>query len=263
MFLKKEEQKLSIIKSLLLVWQNRETRLYYHIGMLNFDGEQYTFTYTHRSESNRSVLEAMQNGYNLHPAFPELEKTYTGQSLFPAFNRRIPDVSRIGYDKILDEFSLPADADRMDVLRETRGALAGDPYTFEEPLRLNGNHLRSNFYINGMRHMENIPDNWTDYVRVGDQLMTEADNDNDVDPFAVSIKAQDGLKLGYVPGIYSQALYALLHRGIDLTLTVTQLHPNFSPQWWVRVELSAVIESLKKDDEVSSHLNSLIFREPA
>ncbi len=29
---------MSNIKSLLLVWQNRETRLYYHIGTLNFDG---------------------------------------------------------------------------------------------------------------------------------------------------------------------------------------------------------------------------------
>lgn len=77
---------MNTIKSLFLVWQNRETRLYYHIGTLNFDGEQYTFTYTYHSESNRSVLEALRNGYNLHPAFPELEKVYIAKSLFPAFN---------------------------------------------------------------------------------------------------------------------------------------------------------------------------------
>ncbi|WP_010531759.1 HIRAN domain-containing protein [Lentibacillus jeotgali] len=225
-------------------------------------GEQYTFTYTNRIESNRNVLAAMRNGYHLHPTFPKLEKTYTAQLLFPAFNRRIPDTSRIGYHKILDEFALPSDADRMDVLRETRGALAWDPYTFEEPLRLNGSHLRSNFYINGMRHMD-VPGNWTDHVQVGDQLRVDLDSDNKVDPFAVSIKTQDGLQLGYVPGIYAQAVHALLHQEIDLALAVTQMHPNFSPQWWVRVELSAVIESLSRYEEDSSHLKSIIFRETA
>lgn len=151
----------------------------------------------------------------------------------------------------------------MDVLRETRGALAGDPYTFEEPLRLNGNHLCSNFYINGMRHMNSVPDNWTDIVRIGDRLIPEMDHDNKVDPFAVSIKTQDSLQLGYVPGIYARAVHALLNRGIEFTLMVTHLHPNFSPQWWVRVELSAVIKDLNRDVEESGHLKSLIFRETA
>lgn len=254
---------MSIIKSLLLVWQNPETRLFYHIGTLNYSGAEYSFSYTHRSESNRNIMEALRNGYKLHPVFPELKKTYTAESLFPAFNRRIPDISRIGYQKILEEFSLPLDADRMDILRETRGGLAGDPYTFEEPLILKGNHLRSNFYINGMRHVENLPDNWKEYVHIGDQLVIEPDKANKFDPFAVKIKTQNGLELGYIPGIYAQAVHALLDRSVNLTLTVNQLHLNFSPQWWVRAELSAIIESIDKDGDDSSYLESLIFRETA
>ena len=57
-------------------------------------------------------------------------------------------VTNIAYRSILKEFGLPKLADRMDVLRETRGTLAGDTYSFEEPLRLNGNKQSTNFYIN-------------------------------------------------------------------------------------------------------------------
>lgn len=254
---------MDVIKSLLVVWQNPRTRLYYHIGTLNYDGKKYTFEYTYRSKSDRNVLEAQQNGYHLHPAFPELRKTYQAKALFPAFNRRIPDVSRIGYQQILDEFSLPTDADRMDVLRETRGALAGDPYTFEEPLRLNGDMLSSNFYINGMRHLDHLTENWKNYIQEGDALIAELEEDNPYDQFAVKILTDNGMHLGYIPGIYAQAVHSLLKQNNHLELTVKQLRPHFAPQWWVRVELSAPIELDHTDREKHYNFDSLIFRESA
>ena len=36
-------------ESLWLVWQNVNTRLFYHVGTLSFYDSQYTFQYTYRS----------------------------------------------------------------------------------------------------------------------------------------------------------------------------------------------------------------------
>ncbi len=251
------------IKSLLVIWQNTKDSLYYHIGTLNYDGEVYTFEYTYRSKSARNVLEAQQNGYSLHPGFPELQKTYQAKELFTAFNRRIPDKSRVGYQQILNEFVLSPDADRMDVLRETRGALAGDPYTFEEPLRLHENNLSSSFYINGMRHLDYLPENWNDFIKEGETLVAELDEDNKYDQYAVKILSENGIDLGYIPGIYAQAVYSLIKQDADLKLTVKQLRPNFSPQWWVRVDLSATIELEYIGSENRYNLDSFIFQETA
>ncbi|MFB1081660.1 hypothetical protein [Jeotgalibacillus sp. JSM ZJ347] len=117
------------IKSLLLVWKNHKNDLYYHIGTLSFNGEVYTFEYSFNSDSTRNVKAAIDNGYTGHPAFPSLDKVYTSDHLFEAFNRRIPDQSRIGYENLLSDLNLTNEADRMDILKATRGALANDPYT--------------------------------------------------------------------------------------------------------------------------------------
>ncbi|GAA0469565.1 hypothetical protein [Alkalibacillus silvisoli] len=66
---------MTAIKSLLFVWKNHENNFYYQIGTLSYDGEVYTFEYSHKSESPRNVYEALSKGYRLHPAFPDLEKT--------------------------------------------------------------------------------------------------------------------------------------------------------------------------------------------
>lgn len=250
------------IKSLLVVWKNAVNNLYYHVGTLNYNGEEYSFQYTHLSTSPRTVREAMEAGYRLHPAFPELEKTYKSASLFPAFNRRIPDETRVGYQNILDELQLPITADRMDILKETRGALAGDPYTFEEPLRLEGKKISSHFYINGMRH-RNLPPEWSQLVSIGEKLKAEIDQDNPVDKYAVKICTYDDLQLGFVPGIYAQAIYALLKQGKEIDLQISELKPGHAPQWWVQVKLEAFLDFDNNEQEQREYIESFIFQETA
>jgi hypothetical protein len=254
---------LATIKSLLVVWKDAISGLYYHIGTLNYNGNFYTFSYTYHGDSPRNVNEAIKKGYKLHPAFPILNGAYQSENLFPAFNRRIPDESRIGYESILAEFNLDKNADRMDLLRETRGALAGDPYSFEEPLRLKGNTLNTNFYINGMRHREHLSKSWYDEISVGDSLFAELEEENKYDPYASKILTRDGIHLGYIPGIYAQAVHSLLKQNIPINLHIKKIRPKFAPQWWVRVELNAKVELNHADKRYRKNLEGLIFQENA
>ena len=238
---------MSKVKSLLVVWKNKKNNQYYHVGTLSYNSKEYIFEYTYHSNAPRKVYEALDDGYFLHPAFPELKKKYISKKLFSAFDRRVPSDSRINYYELLDEMGLPSNADRMDLLKETRGFLPGDPYTFELPLRIEGQILQTNFYVNGMRHEKNLPENWPDNVYLGQKLELILDKENDVDPNAVKIYSSE-TPLGYVPAIYAQAVSSLLKRGIQVSLTVKNISPNWAPQWWLRVELSAQIEELSKEE---------------
>ncbi|GAA0469572.1 hypothetical protein GCM10008935_26790 [Alkalibacillus silvisoli] len=151
----------------------------------------------------------------------------------------------------------------MDLLRETRGTLSGDPYSFEEPLRLTGETLYSNFYINGMRHSEGLPTNWDSIINKGDSLVAQLEEGNQFDPFAVKVLTIDDMHVGYIPGIYAQAVHALLKNQEKVKLTVKQVRPNFTPQWWVKVELAATVEMNNPNQYYRKNLDSFIFKEIA
>lgn len=248
-----------LIKTLLVIWRDKITKSYFHIGTLSYDGSKYSFEYTHHSKAQRKVYDAMDHGYRLHPTFVDLEKKYEAVELFPAFDRRIPSDNRTDYLEILEGLKLPLDADRMDILQKTRGIISSDPYFFEEPLVLYENHqLTTNFYINGMRYLK-LPDNWNVLVNQGDQLLTVQEKDNVKDHNAIKIKTVQGLCLGYVPGVYAQAITTLIERGIEVKLTVEEKRATYAPQWWIRVSLEALIDLDKNNEFDVSQLQDIMF----
>jgi hypothetical protein len=230
------------VKSLLVIWQNKETSLYYHIGTLTFDGITYFFTYTHHNDSPRTVMEAIRNGYFLHPSFPVIDKTYKSENLFPAFDRRIPSAEREDYNLILNDLGLDLNSDRMDILRVTRGMLSGDTYSFEQPLRLKNNKLQTDFYINGMRY-QNLPENWNMNIHKDDCLQLIPEPSNPYDKRAVRIETLSGIHLGYVPGFYAEAIKSLIEYNTRPILTIKEIRPKSSPQWWVHTEFSCDIKN--------------------
>lgn len=222
-------------KSLWVVWQNKDTRLHYHIGTLSYYNNQYEFRYTWQSESNQKVKAALENGYMLHPAFPHLEKIYTSKVLFPAFDRRLPSEIRADYDHILNELKLDHTASKMDILERTRGKLANDFYTFEKPLKVKNNKLVTSFYIHGMRYQENLPANWADILRTTNKIYLKLESDNMIDKNAIAVYGGWGTKLGYVPRFYTTGLSALLSNNIKTVVNINYINEKATPDWWVQV----------------------------
>ncbi|WP_040226901.1 HIRAN domain-containing protein [Bhargavaea cecembensis] len=233
----------SEVRTLLVVWQNKETRLFYHIGTLsNFD-DHFEFEYTQNVNRPRKLRDALQNGYMLHPAFPQIDKKYISPQLFPAFDRRIPSADRVDYVTILNDLRLNQNADRMDILRETRGRLANDTYSFEQPLRIGvDGKIRSQFYIHGMRHRK-LPGNWGDILRKNKSLRLVPEEDNTADEFAVAVYTED-IHIGYVPNFYSQAVSSLIHNGAKSQMKVVSVKEKSTPHWWVKVEFESSVPDL-------------------
>lgn len=246
------------VKSLLVLWKNKANSLYYHIGTLYFNGEEYTFQYTFHHDGHRKVNEARRNGYRLHPAFPLLEATYTSNNLFSAFDRRIPSSDRVDFKEILFSLGLSEQADRMEILRETRGMLAGDSYSFEQPIRLSKNrHLSTSFYINGMRHRD-LPENWALSLQKDKTVNFAVEEDNLEDPYAVKIETLDGIHLGYVPGVYAEAIKSLIKKNIPLKVIVKDIRTKAEPQWWVSLSIEADLKEKQFNYVNESQLNGLV-----
>src|SRR5690625_6066639 len=108
---------MNTVKSLLVNWRDKKTTLYFHIGTLNYDGQSYTFEYTHHSMGSRKIHDAFKYGYNLHPAFAELEKKYKSDVLFRAFDRRVPSSDRVNYLELLYDLGFLLVGHRMHMIR--------------------------------------------------------------------------------------------------------------------------------------------------
>lgn len=128
----------------------------------------------------------------IHPAFPDTTKVYRSKKLFPAFDRRIPSIDRKDFPEILADLGLDKNASKMELLRTTRGRLASDTYSFEQPLRLDEhNMLGSSFFVHGMRY-QNLPHEWPSWIQIHSELNLVQESENKYDPHAVAIYTKGG-----------------------------------------------------------------------
>ncbi|MBW8347879.1 HIRAN domain-containing protein [Bacillus sp. IITD106] len=227
---------MSDVHTLLVVWQNAKSRLYYHVGTLSHYNDQYEFVYTNYGTEHRKLKDALKNGYMLHPAFPDPNKIYRSKNLFAAFDRRLPSTDRTDFKAIMADLGLNENSSKMDLLQQTRGRLSNDTYSFEQPLRLDENRrIHTSFFVHGMRHC-NLPKHWSSWLRIHDRLNLVQDPTNDFDPNAVGVFTQGGKLLGYVPGFYSEAIYSLLENDAEPIVRVIYINELSTPNWWLKVD---------------------------
>lgn len=234
------------IETLLVVWQDEESRSYYHVGTLSYYNGLYKFSYT-SMDGKKELGEALKNGYMIHPAFPDTTKPYYSKKLFTAFNRRIPSSDRKDFHEILNDLGLDKDANKMAILRATRGRLASDTYSFEQPLNLDGNnHLRSSFFIHGMRHQE-LPEDWSTWLNDKNSLELVQEPENEVDPLAIAVYAKNGKRIGYIPAFYSNDIFSLIDNGLTPTIQVLHVNEKSHPHWWIQVAFDCEIPRQQYD----------------
>ncbi|RWR12621.1 HIRAN domain-containing protein [Siminovitchia fortis] len=246
---------MSNVHTLLVVWQNAKSRLYYHVGTLSFYNDHYEFIYTNYGSGHRKLKDALKNGYMLHPAFPDANKTYRSKNLFAAFDRRLPSTDRSDFKSIMIDLGLNEHSTKMDLLQQTRGRLANDTYSFEQPLRLgNDGKLYTSFFVHGMRH-RNLPAQWSTWLSFRDPLKLVQEPTNEFDPNAVGIYTQGGKHLGYVPGFYSEAIYSLLENKAEPSVKVAYINELSTPNWWLKVDFECkvpFVESIASPEVLSA-----------
>lgn len=221
-----------------LIWQNERTRQRYHIGNLVHNEDKYVFYYN-KIRRRRGLLEAIENGYQPHLAFRDIDKTYISDKLFGPFARRLPDHRRPDFQEILRTHGLSNDYTEMDLLRVTGGRLATDSYEFVAPIYVYGNYFDFNFYIAGWKYYEG--EQIVGQLKIGEKVQFQLEPDNVHDSKAVIVLTSEGRKLGYIPAFYSEFMFQLIKKRGDYEAKIHSIQLEALPQLKVNVSVCGIL----------------------
>jgi len=196
-------------KTLFLAWQDYQSRSWFPVGRLTFDGEVYTFVYI------KGVEEAQQKcGFEPLMSFPEWDRVYRSTELFAVFANRVMPHSRPDYQDFLSRFNLSAqNLDVMEFLGRTGGERQTDNFQiFPCPQPNNDRQYRLSFLAHGLRYLPKCSVEHIEQLEVGDPLWLAHEFHNSYDNKALTLNTVDHHILGYCPRYLVENVFDILMR---------------------------------------------------
>ena len=206
---------------LYLIWKSEQSRKQYIVAQLTKNG-QYEFCYCDE------VHDAIKDGFSPLLCFPELDKVYKDNKLFPIFSSRLPDRKRKDIKTILDKYGLEEYDDYM-LLKRSGARLPIDQLEFIDPILSENKNLTRIFFLAGTRHyLECEGEKCQDAVKVtrGDEVYLKREPDNLYDKNAVQVVDVSGRVLGYIPRYYSEGVSWLLKQKRRITCHIYHVDKN-------------------------------------
>lgn len=194
---------------LAVAWQHPSTRAIMPVGVLCYDGSAYRFWYVRRVlglDEFRPLL-----------GFPDYNRTYSSDHLFPLFAQRVMDPRRADYSRWVASLDLPTEAAPWEQLARSEGRRVGDMLQLvPEPRVLPGGASTSLFLVHGTRHLgEQDPglEGRLASLRRGDRLHLLDEPSNSYNPRAVLTTNDDRRALGYVPDLLLDYVHTVRREG--------------------------------------------------
>jgi HIRAN domain len=175
---------------LIVAWQNRLSRLISPVGSLEH-GFGYRFRYLRATEEVR--------GFRPFVGFPDLQRTYVSDELFPLFSKRIMSARRPDFGQFLTQLHLSRNATPWEQLARSEGRSAGDAVqVYPVPWVADDGATVCRFLVHGIRRVTGgaLPE-----LVAGQSLELRSDPANPVNPHAVHVCTVAGRPLGYVPDL--------------------------------------------------------------
>ena len=240
---------------LCLLWQNKKSRNWYHVGNLTYEKDKYFFVYQ-VEQSKRNVFEALENGYRLHPTFPNVHEKYESTILFSAFARRLPQKSRKDYRVILKNLGITKESTDFEIMSITGGTINSDNYEFVKPIEREGTKFKLDFYLRGWRHYNNE----TEYLEASDELSLKLDPENKFDDDAVAIYKNEEKKIGYVPAFYSAFITEMVKAEEGSTDVSYTMNYKYNPEAPSHFKVEMEIQGLGYENILKSDIGSSVVQ---
>jgi len=231
-----------ISRRFFLAWQSQdESRAWYPVGRLDASTDDYYFGYT------RGAIEAQEkSGFAPIIEFPEFEKRYRSNHLFPLFSNRAMAKARTqDYLKLIDLDKLNNDPElgKLEMMAVDGGYRATDPYfVFPEINPDQNGCFTTRFFVHGWRHMNNTVKGVLDTLKPNDPLYVSVELNNPTG-IALMLHTQDYHTIGWSPAYLAHDLVKGLANSpnaSEITAKVVKVNPAPAPsKQRVLVELSA------------------------
>lgn len=186
---------------LYLIWKNPQTRIRYNVGFLK-KNDKYEFQY------DKNIKECIDKGFDLLVSFPDINKKYVSDKIFPEFLSRIPGPTRVDIEEILNKYNLKS-YDAFELLKRSGAKTSLDTLEFIDPiLNFKSKNIIREFYIAGTRYY--CERNNGEKINIGDKVMLEFEPSNRFDKYAIKMNI-NGLHVGYMPKYYTETINKYLN----------------------------------------------------
>ena len=219
-------------KTIYLAWQDSNSRRWFPIGRLRFDGRSFVFVYT------GGALEAQQHaGFSPLAAFPQWHSVYESDKLFPLFANRLLRSSRPDFQQYLNWLSVPeSDPDPLLILARSGGQRVTDTMdVFPYPDHLEDGVYETHFLVHGLSQMTAESCERATLLQPGESLSLMWDFQNPFDPNALALRTaetykQDMFLVGYCPRFLSGDILKLMDKpGNSPLIVVERVNPPPAP----------------------------------
>lgn len=206
---------------LFLIWKSGESGKQYIVGQLA-KNSQYEFKYY------EEVREAIEDGFSPLLCFPDLDKVYKNERLFPVFASRLPDKKRKDIQSILKKYGMEQYDEYM-LLKQSGARLPIDALQFIDPILSTDESLTRIFLAAGVRHYlkcDGIDCEKAIEITRGDEVFLKRDLENEHDKYAVQLLNYSGKVFGYIPRYYSKSVSKLLEQGRRIECYIYHVEKN-------------------------------------
>jgi hypothetical protein len=225
-------------KTVFLAWQDTRSRRWFPVGRLDAMPERhYAFAYTGGAKEAEK-----QSGFAPLYDFPDLERRYTSDSLFPLFKNRVMTPQRRDFQDYLRLLAIEeTDPDPLDILAVDGGYRATDSFqVFPKIEKRPDGAFRCRFFLHGWRHTNEAAQARMAKLEADEPLFVTIELTNPETGFAVQIQSQDYHMIGWSPRyLVNDLVHAMAHAPGDYAARVVRINPVPAPsKQRVLIELS-------------------------
>lgn len=225
------------MKTLFLAWQaptdSQRSRAWFPVGRLDAesvggqsDRTHYRFRYT------RGALTAQRDaGFTPLLAFPDFEKNYESNELFPLFQNRVLSPKRADFEQYIQWLDLDrSHADPVSILAVSGGERVTDNLEVFPKVTTDATgafHMR--FFLHGLRHLGEKAIERASRLIVGEELRILVELNNPATRLAVPLLTEDYHMIGWAPRYLVEDLINCVPHAPELTARVARINLNSAP----------------------------------
>ncbi len=215
------------MKKLFLAWQEPQSRHWFPIGQLAFDGKNYHFVYI------QGVKKAQQeSNFRLLHSFPERDRIYTSSELFPLFSNRLMRRSRPDYQNYIEWLNIPQDEDDpIAILARSEGRKVTDTFeVFPCPEKSKNGTYYLHFFVHGLRYMPESSIEKVKQLKPEERLYLTLDIQNPYGSTALLLRTEERHNLGYCPRYLAADIWKILRQNPEsICVRVERVNPLPTP----------------------------------
>ncbi len=218
------------MKSLFLAWQapadSTCSRAWFPVGQLDAHPSHYRFRYT------RGALSAQQDvGFAPLLAFPEFEKVYESDELFPLFKNRVISPNRKDFEEYIHWLDLDrGKADPIEILSISGGERVTDNLeVFPKVTADDNGDFRVRFFLHGLRHLGEKAIERASRLETGESLRILVELNNPATRLAVPLLTEDYCMIGWAPRYLVQDLINCVPNAPTISAKVARINAMPAP----------------------------------